>query len=196
MRRGFAITLLFLLVGCAGVNYQNEKPNAKGIRYYRSTPYLLVYTDNDGGLKTELIYLPDTKHVMTAYPYSLLASNNSVFTFEGGVLRSGESEVDETVVPMAVLSALEKVATASISAFRKNNLDKTGLVPAPRLYRIAWRGGSAYLIGPDGPVDPGSTTDIRVQGKKEEEQEDNSTQQSPAKPAPPKPPAAPGGGGR
>jgi len=197
MHRAIAAAMLFL-VGCAGVTYEPETNDSKGIRYYRSAPYLLVYTDNDKGLKTELVYLPDTRTVLTAYPYSTLATNSTTLEFSNGILQSAESQIDQTVIPQAVLSALEKVAVATIGAFRKAE-DKTGLVPAPRLYRIAWdEQNRAYLIGPNGCEPGGISTDIRVAGKTEADGTELPAGCEPPqmKPASPPPPNAPHGGAR
>jgi hypothetical protein len=167
MHRYSIIPVLVLLVGCAGVHV-TPGDSGKGIRYYRSKPYLLVYTDNNAGLKTELTYLPDTTRVFAAYPYNILASSETSFEFEGGVLRTGEATIDTGVVPRAVLAAVEKVATASIAAALREGADaKPNIVPAPVLYRIEWDGKTAYLVGPEGRVCAGTTTDIFVKGKVE-----------------------------
>lgn len=165
MRRGIVVALVLGLVGCAGVHV-TPGDSGKGIRYYRSAPYLLAYTDNNGGIKTELVYLPDTHQVFAAYPYSIFATANTTFDFEGGLLRTGEAEVDTGVIPRAVVSALEKIATASIAAaLREPATGKPNVVPAPRLFRVVWDGGTAYLVGPNGPICAGTTTDINVKGK-------------------------------
>ena len=65
------------LGGCAGVNYETitsdqQDAKAKGLRYYDSSPYLLVQTDNQGALKADLKYLPDLTKKRQARPYTFL----------------------------------------------------------------------------------------------------------------------------
>lgn len=155
-----------VLVGCAGIRVEPDSDAAAGVRYYQSSPYLLVTTDNDGGLKSELLYLPNLRKKMSARPYSFLAKNDSTLEFENGVLRTGETEGDATVVPKAVLSALEKVATAAIAAMNAPTEGGPKRVPGPVLFRIDVNcgGGQACLVGPQGKVAGGTTLDVFVSG--------------------------------
>jgi hypothetical protein len=106
-----------LLGGCAGVTHRGV-PDAiadardKGIRYYDTSPYLFIRTDNEGGLISELVYLPDTTKKRSVRPYSLMAKNTTTLTWEdGGLFVTGtDAEVDTTDVPIAVIGALEEAA--------------------------------------------------------------------------------------
>jgi hypothetical protein len=158
---------LGILTGCAGIKVEPNTSESAGIRYCQSSPYLLVTTDNDGGIKTELLFLPDCSRKMSARPYSVLAKNDTTLEFENGVLRTGESEADTAIVPKAVLSALEKVATTAFAAAAANAPAATEprRVPGPILFRIELNCdgcNKVRLIGPNGTVAEGSTTDIYV----------------------------------
>ncbi len=74
------------LAGCvAWVTHSPVKSDAgdagEGIRYYQSSPYLLVYSDSKGGLKWQVLYLPDqTKKMMadtTELPKAVFAAVQS-----------------------------------------------------------------------------------------------------------------------
>jgi len=63
-RMAAMMALVCLLTSCAGVTHQaittkKQDCEARGIRYYDSSPYLLVQTDNQGGLTSDFMYLPD-----------------------------------------------------------------------------------------------------------------------------------------
>src|SRR5882757_10510461 len=116
------------LASCAGVNYQTIRTYgtgdpkaveantadiaADGIRYYEQVPYLIVYSDGKGGLKSQLLYLPDTTRKKVVHPYAWMANNNLVLTFDKGVLTEGTQTIDETIVPKA---AVEAAAAALIA---------------------------------------------------------------------------------
>lgn len=155
-----------VLAGCAGIRVEPDSDKAAGVRYYQSSPYLLVTTDNDGGLKTELLFLPNLKKKMSARPYSFLAKNDSALDFQNGILQTGESEGDATVVPKAVLSALEKVATVAIAAMNAPTEGGPKRVPGPILFRIDVNcgGGKSCLVGPEGEVAAATTPDVYVSG--------------------------------
>ncbi len=109
------------LIGCAGLevepvlNAAADKA-ARGFRYYRSAPFLLVYTDNKGGLQTKLLYLPDPTRKMSVRPYNCLASNKATLVFDKGRLTQAKTEIDETAIPSAVITSLEKVAKELVKA--------------------------------------------------------------------------------
>ena len=151
MRFVVAALAVSLLVSCAGlrVNEVNHDREASGIRYYQRAPFLLVYTDNSGGLKSEIHFLPDTRKLMSAEPYALFATNKTSLEFSGGVLTKGEAEVDTAVIPKAALAALEKTAAATIAAaFLLPGQEPT--LPAPVLYRIDFIEGGIVLTGSGG----------------------------------------------
>lgn len=126
----------FALSGCAGLTSDSPSAdeNAKndGFRYYDTSPFLLITNDGKGGLVSKILYLPDSTKLRTIKPYSFAAKNEATLTFNKGTLVQAKSVVDETIVPTAIFSALEKVATARIKAA---NGGKEG-VPSPYLFRI------------------------------------------------------------
>ena len=132
---GFVICPI-LLVGCAGIYSKQVTPTSDkedtGFRYYETSPFLLVHADGKGGLESKLLYLPDTTKMRSIKPYNFGAKNDVTLKFDRGRLVQAKAVVDETIIPNAVVSALEKVAIANIKA---GNGDAPG-IPAPILYRI------------------------------------------------------------
>lgn len=153
MRLTVVISAL-LVVGCAGVTVKpinsidNPDSTANGIRYYEAAPFLLVYPDGKGGLVSELKFLPDTTTKRSIDPFAVLAQNETTLTFTNGYLSQSKAVIDETVVPKAIVTALEKVATAAMNAaaddpngFREEDL------PLPQLYRIVITDRDVSLMG-------------------------------------------------
>lgn len=148
------------LAGCAGLEMKDIKTDdddksAEGFRYYDTSPFLLVYTDAKGGLKSEVLHLPDTTKKRSIRPYAYGAKNETTLKFDNGRLSGAKSVVDETAVPVAVVGALEKVATSLVKAANAGNDG----IPPPYLFRIAYanqkwelKGGQA--ISTDGTPQP------------------------------------------
>lgn len=138
--------LLVLLAGCAGVDVTvvadaKADAAANGFRYYDTSPFLLLYTDARGGIRSELLYLPDTTKKRAITPYHYAAGNDTVLTFDQGRLVQARSAVNETVLPAAVLKSLESIAAARLTAGPDNT------IPAPYLFRIIKQGGDWALAG-------------------------------------------------
>lgn len=127
-------TVAIGLVGCAGTTAGpvTDESTDEGFRYYETSPFLLLYTDSKGGIKSEVLFLPDTTKLRSIKPYAYGASNKTTLTFDNGRLVKASTEVDETAIPKAVISGLEKIATSTIKAFNGGN---AGL-PGPYLFRI------------------------------------------------------------
>ena len=140
MRNSFVGLLILLLIlnGCAGldVEYVADDNTARGIRYYQSAPFLLVHTDNEGGLSSSVIYLPDLKKKFSIKPYNYLASNKLTLTFANGTLSKATNTADATAVPKAVVASLETVAQAAIAAMNLREPKDEEKVPSPYLFRI------------------------------------------------------------
>lgn len=152
--RTFFLSVTALLAGCAGTTVRPvgdtaTEERAKGIRYYESAPFLLVYTDGKGGVVSQVIFLPDVTTKRSIDPFAVLAQNETTLTFTDGVLTQSKSVVDETVVPKAVVSALEKAATAAIGMAAADAPDgfKEADLPLPRLYKIVISGDDISLEG-------------------------------------------------
>ena len=136
------------LMGCAGIEVVNvgnptADENARGFRYYDTSPFILVYADGQGALTSQLLYLPDSTKKRSIRPYAYGASNQTTLTFDKGRLTGAKSVVDETAIPNAVIAGLEKIALASIKASNAGR----GTIPPPMLYRIVYRGGMWDLEG-------------------------------------------------
>ncbi|PTR06818.1 hypothetical protein C8R32_109104 [Nitrosospira sp. Nsp5] len=157
---GKYLIALLLLTGCAGTNVNRVATGeiagpgevldskADGIRYYEIAPFLLVYTDGRGGLTSQLLFLPDLTRKRVIDPFAVLATNNTTLTFVNGVLTQGKTVVDETVVPKAIVGALEKAAIAAVNAFLNDvGTPPTTQVPPPQLFKIVLENGGGRLVG-------------------------------------------------
>lgn len=136
------------LTGCAGLEMKDiqspeDERAAEGFRYYDTSPFLLVYTDGKGGLKSELLYLPDSTKKRSIRPFAYGAKNDTTLKFENGRMVGAKAVVDETAVPVAAISALEKVATSLAKAANSGNDG----IPPPYLYRIRFDGSNWTLSG-------------------------------------------------
>lgn len=162
-KSGAALLLSLILSGCAGIEFKSipyadadtADKEARGFRYYDTSPFLLVYTDGKGGLTSTLLYLPDTTKLRTVHPFAYGAKNESTLTFENGRLAVSKSVVDETAIPKAVLSALEKVGMAMAKAANAKDAKLEALIPTPYLFRIVYDAGKwglrgGYALGSDG----------------------------------------------
>jgi len=150
-RYAAAALLFVLLTGCAGMHSRpllscEDDAHSRGFRYYEASPYLLVQTDNDGGLKSQIIFLPDETKKQSIRPFSFMASITITLDFDRGILSHGVHDVDETVVPAALVSALEKAAAAVIGANTATD-KKQRTVPAPYLFKILIKGNQVELAG-------------------------------------------------
>lgn len=124
-----------------------------GIRYYESSPYLLVYSDGKGGLVSKLIHLPDLTKKRVIQPFAYLAANNSTLTFTNGMLTQSKVVADETVVPKAVIGVLEQTALAALGGFNVAGAPtppSTPNHPPPYLFKVELSNGQAKLVGGPG----------------------------------------------
>lgn len=149
MMRSMVLGLVCVaLAGCAGLEMKDVKTAvdeqaAEGFRYYDTSPFLLVYTDGKGGVKSELLYLPDSTKKRSIRPYAYGAKNDTTLKFENGRMVGAKAAVDETAVPVAAISALEKIATSLVKAANAGNDG----IPPPYLFRIASNNGKWDLYG-------------------------------------------------
>ena len=190
-KTGFiGIVASLCLVNCAGTTVRpitaDADSSADGIRYYEAAPFLLVYTDGKGGLVSELKFLPDTTSKRSVDPFAVLAQNSSTLTFTNGVLSQSKTVVDETTVPKAIVTALEKAAAAAMGAANAPGqpLIQTTL-PLPRLYRIVITKIGVSLVGGKvfsadnieintigatiNPLSPGESSSGEDDGKKDDQ---------------------------
>jgi hypothetical protein len=170
--RGFLLAML-VATGCAEVTHRpvpyhlypvaGDSTEAKkandhedsvltGIRYYRSSPYLLVYTDGKGNLVWKIYNLPDQTKLMVATPHQFFSKITTNMTFVNGVLTTAHTETDSTAAVKAVIGAIEKVLPLT----KVGDRPAVETIPAPRLYKILVNGSELQLIG--GPGNP----DIKV----------------------------------
>jgi hypothetical protein len=161
------LTLLSIFIGCAGLDTEpvttvEKDAEVRGFRYYRTAPFLLVYTDNTGGLISKVYYLPDMTKKMSLKPYNYLSKNDATLTFDKGRLTQAKAVVDETVVPSAVISGLETVATSIIKAANAPAKAEKQEVPSPYLFRILKKDGKWMLSGGQALDKNGNVINVRV----------------------------------
>jgi hypothetical protein len=160
INRSIAACWLFgcvALSGCAGLDAKTidgedtTEASARGLRYYLQSPYLLVFTDNKGGLSSQIVYLSDTSSTMSVQPYSYLASNEVTLKFDHGALTNASVTADETVVPKAVLESLKSVLTTAVKGGLAFNapgvVSAQTTAPTPSLFKIVVEGDTVKLLG-------------------------------------------------
>src|ERR1700730_9618812 len=85
MKRALATLLVPLCaMGCvASVTHRvvDTADKDDGIRYYQSSPYLLVYSDSKGGLQGRILYLPDQTKKMAVEPHVFLGRSELTMFF-------------------------------------------------------------------------------------------------------------------
>ena len=147
--------IALMSAGCATVghrpldpeNHQHDQ-NDIGVRYYRSSPYLIAHSDGKGGVITEVKFLPDLTKLMSAQPKTTLADVDTTMSFENGVLTSASTTADATAVTKAITKAVEGLGTTFLSALanEKAKEPNTYKVPPPVLYKIVVEGSRVYLL--------------------------------------------------
>lgn len=153
-----SVLLVLVFSKCASIkhipiNDENTDRKNKGIRYYQSSPYLIIYSNGKGGIVTQIEYLPDpTKKMSAVIPKSFMATIKTALEFDNGVLTSSTGEIDTTAVPKAILKAVETVGTAYLAAFNiiKEKAKNFYTVPAPYIYKIVVKGNDVIFIGAQG----------------------------------------------
>jgi hypothetical protein len=126
-------------------HYNDEEDrNQTGIRYYLSSPYLLVYSDGKGNLSWKVYNLPDQTKLMVATPHQIFAKTTANFTFTNGVLTASKTEADSSAAIKAVIGAIEKVLPLVAGL---DDTTRTTKIQAPRLYKIVVGKDTLKLIG-------------------------------------------------
>lgn len=136
--------------------------DATGLRYYEGAHFLIVYSDGKGGLKSEVKFLPDLTQKRSIDPYAYFAKNETTLVFTNGILTQSKSVVDETILPKAAITALEKVATAAISAFNLAEGKPATYLPMPRIYKIIVGSGGQLTLEAGNTTIKGDPTGIEV----------------------------------
>ena len=148
------IASYFLLTGCASVNYTpvKDEAKAKGLRYYDTSPYILMYRQNDQWV-SQLIYIDDQTKEYQATVWAWLSQNNSSFTFStNGVLTDISSALDTTVIPNAVLTAAAGLGAKLASGSGGNQLSTLLANDDVALFKIVKIHSQWAIIGAGAPA--------------------------------------------
>lgn len=151
MLKHLALAACVLVCGCAADVTHRLEPaadDAQGIRYYQNAPYLLVYSDGQGGLKWQILYLPDQSRIMTVNPTIRGGHTEMTLYFQNGVLASASSIGDTTEIPKAVIAAIQS-ALPLIAGAAFEGQKQPGF-PAPYLYKIVATATELKFIGGKG----------------------------------------------
>jgi hypothetical protein len=143
-------TLFLAAAGCTGVTHTpvDDADHGTGIRYYQTSPYLLVNSDGRGGLQWRILYLPDQTKKMMATPYTLASRTEMTLQFHNGTLVGTAVVGDSTEVPRAILAAVQAAAStlAGTAALARSGADLPS-IHAPYLYKIIVEGSKVTFIG-------------------------------------------------
>ena len=136
-----------LACGCSSnVTHEPATADGTGVRYYRSSPYLLVYSNGKGGLKWQILSLPDPTKLMMATPIVTGGRVEMTLYFQHGVL-AGSTEIgDTTELAKSVVAAVQ----AAIPLLAKLRAAEAPTVPPPYLYKIVVAGDQVNFIGGEG----------------------------------------------
>lgn len=147
------IQLLFFLAlcSCSFVSYKkvDATDDSEGFRYYHSSPYFLVYSNGKGGIVTQIIYIADPYKKVSARPRMFLSNMQTSMEFDKGVYKSSKNTYDASVVPSAILKAVQTIAPALLAALNDPVKDSRS-IPAPYLYKIVINGTTVEFIGGQG----------------------------------------------
>ena len=101
-------------------------------------------------------YIPDLQKLMVATPEANRASLKTTMTFKNGVLGDANAEGDGSIVPKAIMSAIQTAAPQFLAALNVAANTPGHSVPAPYLYKILVSDDDIRFIGTQG------TTDINI----------------------------------
>jgi len=128
-------------------NEAEDKNLTNGVRYYLSSPYLLVYTNGKGDLKWKIEHLLDQTKLMVGTPTQFFAKTTASFTFTNGVLTTSKMDSDSTAAIKAVIAAAEKLLPLLATGYTNLSDLDTEHLPPPRLYKIFVEGDTLRLLG-------------------------------------------------
>jgi hypothetical protein len=150
MKRLSVLILAAMCGACAGVRHlpvsdDTIDATAKGVRYYRESQYLLIYSRPNGTRDWKILHLPDPTKKMAAEPYNFWSKVTTNMKFTNGVLTEATDTADETVVPKAILDAAKTVISA-IPLFAKPETAPPKPKP-PVIYKIVVAGNVVSFRG-------------------------------------------------
>lgn len=146
-------TLCLYLIACCGcythVAHQKATDCGRGIRYYQSSPYLLVYSDAKNGLQWQILYLPDQSKKMMAQPTVYWGRSELDLYFHNGILTGSSELSDTTQIPTAVIAAVQSALPLLAAGFEA----RANVFPAPYLYKIVVSGSDITFLGTNGDAE-------------------------------------------
>jgi len=151
MKRGLAALAAVALTGCqATVNYAPEGGSAgDGIRYYENSPYVVAYSNGQGGLNWQLMYLPDQTRLMVAKPSIIGGRTEMTLYFHNGVLAGSSAVGDSTALPKAVIAAVQSAIPILSKTLAKPPPHE---FPPPYIFKVVVKGDDVSLVSAQGDI--------------------------------------------
>ena len=152
-------TSLAVSPGCTHITHQpvpfgdmTADREARGIRYYRSSLYLLVHSDGHGGVVSRIIELPDVTQKMSAETGGILGSADWTLALRDGALTDTREELHNDVVARALLDAAGGVIQSAAKAMyrRSGSGALEHALPPPSLFKILVHGDEIEFVGAEG----------------------------------------------
>jgi len=129
MRVFIFFALLVYAAGCASVEVVKitdaNKNTAKGARFYRPYPYILVTKDKDGVVKSETIWLPNIKEEYAINMKSGMGTVNGNFALTNGWQLTQLGVTSDSKLPETMNAATSLIATAAKTFFKAENPGKS-----------------------------------------------------------------------
>ncbi len=136
LAKSFYILLVYLLSGCAHLDFGDDK----GLAYYDSKPYLFVSTTKDCVSTATIVGVPEVKREVkfkSGYGTADLsvALSNGMITSVG---QKTDSKIPETITAIASLGTAAKGIMGILEATEKEGTGGTQLIcePTAKLYPI------------------------------------------------------------
>jgi hypothetical protein len=170
-----AICVLLMVLASTGCSYvcytrittEKEYLKGDGIRYFDSSPYILVQRDTNSNWSSSILYLTDHTKPSEVHVGAFLAINNTTLTFSNAILTDVSAQTDSSAVPAAVIQAAAQAAAAMASTpmahAAENELGTGGVTPpkeqvappitkpAAFLFKIIKQDGRWGVVGASAP---------------------------------------------
>jgi hypothetical protein len=137
-----------LFSGCyTHLEHARATDTGSGIRYYESSPYLLISSNSKGGLRWQILYITDTSKKMMVTPTVIWGHSELDLYFQNSMLTGSSELSDTTDLPKAVVAAVQSaIPLLAKGAFAV----KPPQVPAPYIFKIVVDHDQVKFIGHQG----------------------------------------------